>query len=292
MEKRHLHLKGPVLSRLVAGAWRWDGSRSVNVERLIVTALDAGISSFDHADIYGDYENQKIFGLVLKKNPALRKQMQLISKCGIKLVSSKHPGTRVKHYDTSKKHILESVDNSLEELGTDYLDLLIIHRPDPFMDPEEVSEAFGLLRQNGKVLHFGVSNFTPLQFEMLQKFLPFPLVTNQIEFSLGKLDILYDGTLDVLQKYETGTMVYSPLAQGKLLSGGSANGLWSKKDKYGASETQLALAWLLSHPANMFPIIGTTKPERIIESAKAVDIHLERQDWFEMLKIASGKEVP
>ncbi|MEX2232710.1 MAG: aldo/keto reductase [Cyclobacteriaceae bacterium] len=218
--------------------------------------------------------------------------MQLISKCGIMLTSSRHPDTWVKHYDTSKKHILHSVDSSLGDLGTDYLDLLLIHRPDPFMDPEEVSEAFGLLRRNGKVLHFGVSNFTAAQFEMLQKFLPFPLVTNQVEFSLGKLDVLYDGTLDVLQKYETAPMVYSPLGEGKLISGKSNNGLWSKKVKYDASETQLALAWLLSHPANMFPVIGTTKPERIIESAKAIDIRLERQDWFEMLQIASGKDVP
>ena len=205
MVKDHLHLKGPVLSRIVAGAWRWNAD--VRVDRLINASLDAGITSFDHADIYGDYENQHVFGGVLKKNPSLRKNMQLISKCGIVLMSSKHPGTRVKHYNTSGKHILQSVDHSLMALGTDYLDLLLIHRPDPLLDPEEVSEAFGLLRQNGKVLHFGVSNFTPGQFEMLQAYLPFPLVTNQIELSLGRLAALYDGTLDVLLKHETCPMV-------------------------------------------------------------------------------------
>jgi predicted oxidoreductase len=292
MIKQHLHLEGPSVSRIVAGAWRWDGSPGVNVDRLVHTCLDAGITSFDHADIYGDYENQKIFGAVLKKNPSVRRQIQLITKCGIRLVSSKHPDVRVKHYDTSKEHILRSVENSLLELGTDYLDVLLIHRPDPFIDPEEVSEAFGLLRQNGKVLHFGVSNFSPLQYETLQQFLPFPLVTNQIPISLDRLDALYDGTLDILQKYETAPMVYSPLGGGKLLAEKSGNELWSLKDKYNASETQLALAWLLSHPSKMCPVIGTTKPERILDSAKAVDIHLDRQDWFDILSKASGRDVP
>ena len=289
MEQRHLHLKGPVLSRIVAGCWRW--GVSANVDTLVRTALDTGITSFDHADIYGDYENQKIFGAVLRKAPGLRKQMQLISKCGIRLLSTRQPDTWIKHYDTSKEHILRSVDSTLSELGTDYLDLLLIHRPDPLMDPEAVSEAFGLLRQNGKVLHFGVSNFTPTQFEMLQAYLPFPLVTNQVELSLMKLDALYDGTLDVLQKLETGAMIYSPLGQGALVSDEQAKGLW-KKDRYNATETQLALAWLLCHPGNLFPVVGTTRPERIAEAARAVDLSLDRQDWFDMLKTASGRDVP
>lgn len=292
MEKQYLHLEGPTVSRIVAGAWRWDASTGIEVDRLIKTCLEADITSFDHADIYGDYENQKIFGAVLKKNPSLRRQIQLISKCGIRLVSSKYPEVRVKHYDTSKEHIIRSVERSLIELGSDYLDVLLIHRPDPFIDPEEVSETFGLLRQNGKVLHFGVSNFTPIQYEMLQQFLPFPLVTNQIPLSLDRLDALYDGTIDMLQKRETAPMVYSPLGGGKLMEKESGKEFWSLKDKYAASETQLALAWLLSHPANMCPVIGTTKPERILDSAKAIDIHLERQDWFDMLRMASGRDVP
>jgi predicted oxidoreductase len=286
MEKKHLHLKGPVLSRIVAGAWRWN---NVDVAKLIHTSLEVGITSFDHADIYGDYENEKIFGHALKKVIVSRQDIQLISKCGIKLMSSKQPDTWVKHYDTSKQHIIASAENSLKNLGTDYLDLLLIHRPDPLMHCEEVSEAFGLLKQNGKVLHFGVSNFTATQYEMLQSFLPFPLVTNQVELSLGRLDTLYDGTVDVLTKHKTAVMAWSPLGGGKLLS--SANGLWAKKEKYNASETQMSLAWLLKHPAPIFPVIGTTQPDRIIESAKALEIKLDRQDWFEMLKAASGKDV-
>ncbi|MBT1700411.1 aldo/keto reductase [Fulvivirgaceae bacterium PWU4] len=288
MERKHLHLKGPELSRIVAGAWRWNAE--ADVHRLVSVSLEAGITSFDHADIYGDYGNEKIFGEVLRKNPGLRKNMQLITKCGIKLLSGHHRKTWIKHYDTSKEHILASVDNSLKALGTDYIDLLLIHRPDPLLDPEEVSETFGLLKQNGKVLHFGVSNFSNTQFEMLQSYLPFPLVTNQVEVSLSKLDALYDGTLDTLLRFKACPMAWSPLGGGRLMSAASA--LWSKKESYKATETQLSLAWLLKHPSGMFPVIGTTQPERVIESAKAININLDRQDWFEMLKIASGRDVP
>jgi predicted oxidoreductase len=286
MKKKHLHLKGPALSPIVAGAWRWN---NVDVKRLIQTSLEVGITSFDHADIYGDYSNEKIFGDALNSVSVDRQEIQLISKCGIKLLSSKQPGTWVKHYDTSKQHILASVENSLKNLGTDYLDLLLIHRPDPLMDPEEVSEAFGLLKQNGKVLHFGVSNFTSSQFEMLQAYLPFPLVTNQVEVSLSKPDCFFDGTIDTLLKHQTAPMAWSPLGGGNLMAANSS--LWAKKEKYKASESQLSLAWLMRHPSKIFPVIGTTQPERIIESAKAVDIKLDRQDWFEMLKAAAGKDV-
>lgn len=286
MEKRRLHLQGPALSPIVAGAWRWNG---VDISKLIETCLHVGITSFDHADIYGDYENEKIFGEALKKTDPGRQNVQLVTKCGIKLLSAKHPQTYVKHYDTSRQHIFASVENSLRNLRTDYLDLLLLHRPDPLMNCDEVAEAFGLLKQNGKVLHFGVSNFTGSQFEMLQSYLPFPLVTNQLEISLSKPDSLYDGTVDVLTKYRCAPMAWSPLRGGKLLS--SHAGLWSQKEKYNATETQLSLAWLMTHPSGIFPVIGTTQPDRIIEGAKAVDLKLNRQDWFEMLKAAAGKDV-
>lgn len=289
MERKHLHLKGPQLSRIVAGAWRWNNVSAEVVDRLIQTSFDAGITSFDNADIYGDYSNEKIFGAAIKRAPGIRKDIQIITKCGIKLLSQHQPKTWIKHYNTSKEHILNSVDDSLTNLRTDYIDLLLIHRPDPLLDPEEVSEAFGLLKQNGKVLHFGVSNFTGPQFEMLQSYLPFPLVTNQLEISLNKLDYLFDGTLDTMLRYKTCPMAWSPLGGGNLITGPGA--LWSKKEKYKATETQLSLAWLLKHPSGIFPIIGTTQPERVIESAKAATIELDRQDWFEMLKAATGRDV-
>lgn len=289
MERRFLHLKGLECSRIIAGAWRWNEVDTQTVGQLISKSLDAGITSFDHADIYGNYGNEAIFGTWLKKNQAVRQSIQLITKCGIKLRSDKQPNTWIKHYDTSKEHIIQSVDNSLSNFGTDYIDLLLIHRPDPLMDPESVADAFGLLKQNGKVLHFGVSNFTAAQFEMLQSCLPFPLVTNQLEISLTKVDTLFDGTLDVMIKHKASPMAWSPLGGGKLMSASSR--VWTQKEKYSATETQLALAWLLRHPANIFPVIGTTQPSRIAESAKAININLDRQDWFEMLKASTGKDV-
>jgi predicted oxidoreductase len=291
MISQSLHPKGPGFSRIVTGAWRWDTLSPETIERLINTSLDEGITTFDHADIYGDHSCEEQFGAILKKDSSLRNKMQLVSKCGIKFSSSKRPNTWIKHYDTSADHIVWSVENSLKMLGTDHLDLLLIHRPDPLLNPHEVSEAFVKLKAEGKVLHFGVSNFTPSQFEMLQQFLPFPLVTNQIEISLSKIEPLFNGDLDLLMKHEASAMAWSPLGGGKLHY--EDRDWFGKASKYNATYSQLALAWLLKHPGNIFPIIGTTKPERITEAAKSVNIDLDKQDWFEMLQWArGGKEVP
>ena len=290
MEHSALHESGPILSRIISGAWRWN-KPELEIKRLIDASLSVGITTFDHADIYGDHTNEEIFGNVLRKNPSLRNQMELVTKCGIKFKSDKRPKTWVKHYDTSKEHILWAAENSLKMLNTDHIDLLLIHRPDPLLNPIEVAEAFGLLKQSGKVLHFGVSNFSPTQFEMLQAYMAFPLVTNQLEISLSCIDSLFDGGLDVLMKHKVSPMAWSPLGGGKLVSENRGN-MFSKANHYQATESQLSLAWLLRHPSQIFPVIGTTKPERIIESAKAIDIKMDRQDWFEMLKVVMGKEMP
>lgn len=289
MERRKIHPEGPEFSRIIAGAWRWNTVSQQTVGKLIQTSLDEGMTTFDHADIYGDHSNEEIFGNILRKDASLRNKMELVSKCGIKFNSAKRPKTWVKHYDTSKEHIMWSVENSLKMLVTDHLDLLLIHRPDPLMNPTEVAETFSQLKQEGKVLHFGVSNFTPSQFTMLQKFLPFPLVTNQIEISLSHVDSLFNGDLDLLMERNTSAMAWSPLAGGKLIGG--EREMFGKASKYNASYSQLSLAWLLRHPSIIFPVVGTTKFERIAEAAKALDIALDRQDWFEMLQWATGKEV-
>jgi predicted oxidoreductase len=158
------------------------------------------------------------------------------------------------------------------------------------LDPHEVAEAFSQLKKDGKVLHFGVSNFTPSQFRMLQKHLPMPLVTNQIEISLSRLDPFFNGDLDLMLELETSPMAWSPLDGGKLMT--NEREMFGKATKYSASYSQLALAWLLRHPSKIFPVIGTTQPDRITEAAKSVDIQLDRQDWFEMLKWVMGKEMP
>lgn len=290
MERKTIHPQGPTCSRIIAGAWRWHAISAATVEHLIHTALDQGITTFDHADIYGDHGNEEIFGHVLRKNPALRNKMELVTKCGIKLISAKRPSTQIKHYDTSRAHITGSVENSLKALGTDHIDLLLIHRPDPLLEPHEVAEVFVDLKQQGKVLHFGVSNFTPSQFSLLQSYLPMPLVTNQIEISLTKVDPLFNGDLDALMTRKVSPMAWSPLGGGRLME---QKKTWENvSTAYNASFNQLALAWLLRHPANIFPVIGTTKPERIQECALATAIQLQRQDWFAMLAQATGIEVP
>ncbi len=288
MEYRKVHPNGPVFSRIVAGAWRWHTVPQKTVEQLVNTALSEGITTFDHADIYGDHGNEEIFGNVIRDNSSLREKMQLVSKCGIKFSSSKRPATRVKHYDTSKEHIVWSAENSLKMLGTDRLDLMLIHRPDPLLNPTEVAEAFAQLKAQGKVLHFGVSNFTPSQFSMLQHYLSVPLVTNQIEISLSRIDPLFNGDMDVLQQHEASAMAWSPLGGGNLVA--ADRELVGKASKYNCSHSQLSLAWLLKHPS-IFPVIGTTRPERISEGAKSLSIELDRQDWFEMLQWVTGKEV-
>jgi len=297
MKYQKLHPEGPAFSRLIAGAWRWHTVSSDVLDRLIRTSLDNGITTFDHADIYGDHGNEKIFGDVLKQQPALRGNMQLITKCGIKFPSAHRPDTRVKHYDTSKEHIIWSAENSLQLLGVDKVDVLLIHRPDPLLNPQEVAEAFTQLKKQGKALYFGVSNFTAAQFEMLQSYLPFPLVTNQIEISLFVPQPLFDGSIDSLMKHRASAMAWSPLGGGKFLAGENEasrrvlDGLHQYGQRYHASPSQLLLAWLLKHPSSLFPVIGTTKPERIAESVKSLDIGLDRQDWFDMLKWVTGKDV-
>jgi predicted oxidoreductase len=290
MERKTIHKEGPTFSRIISGAWRWNLDES-KIDQLIASSLDSGITTFDHADIYGDHSNEEIFGNVLKRNPGLRNKIELVTKCGIKFSSGRRPRTWVKHYNTSKEHILWSVDNSLQMFNTDRIELLLIHRPDPLLNPDEVAEAFSALRQSGKILHFGVSNFTPTQFEMLQSYLPFPLVTNQIEISITHHAPLFDGSLDVLMKNRVCPMAWSPLGGGELIKEGGQE-LFHKASKYGATQAQLSIAWLLRHPAQIFPVIGTTRPERIVESAKAIDIKFDVQDWFEMLLVVQGKEMP
>ena len=288
--KALIHPQGPAFSKVIAGVWKWT-SKDI-VASCIPTALEVGITTFDHADIYGRYTIEELFGSVLKENPSWRKEMQLVSKCGIKLLADNRPDHRIKHYDTSFQHIVNSAENSLRLLHTDYLDLLLIHRPDPLMQPEEVAKAFDHLQQSGKVKFFGVSNFTSSQIDVLQRFCIQPLVTNQIEVSLFKSDVFFDGTTDTMMRWKMGLMAWSPLGNGKYFSDEKLmNELNPFAEKYKASVAQILLAWLLKHPSNIFPITGTTKPERLIEAYQSLFIEIDRQDWFAMLKVIRGQDV-
>ncbi len=292
---------GPSFSRIVAGCMNW-GEWGVNLSsnealHLIEGCLERGVTTFDHADIYGHYTTEALFGKAMQGKSELREKIQLITKCGIKLVTPNRPGNSIKSYDTSTSYIVNSVEQSLLNLNTDYIDLLLIHRPSPLMYPEEIAEAFRKLQESGKVKHFGVSNFTASQFEMLDTF--FPLVTNQIEISPLHLDPYIDGTLDQCLTKKIAPMGYSTLAGGSFFSKepdarvkrilSVVNKL---ADQYDVTVDQVLTSWILKHPSGIFPIIGSTKINRIQSAVKALDVQLTDEEWFMVWEASLGTEVP
>ena len=281
------------LSPLVLGKWHINELTRPKLKALIDAALESGITSFDHADIYGGYTCETMFGSWMKDNAGLRDEIQLISKCGIKLISEARPTHRIKHYDTTRAHIISSAEQSLKNLQTDHLDLLLIHRPDPLMQAEEIGAAFNKLKEQGKVLYFGVSNFTNAQFELISKYSDQPLVTNQIEISLFKSEAMFDGTLDYLMTHAVNPMAWSPLGgRENVMSLIGHEEVKNMATKYNIEPGNLLLSWLLKHPSRIIPVIGTMNPERVRSSVKALDIDMDREDWFELLEIARGHSVP
>ena len=292
---------GPRFSRLVHGLWRladWNKS-SKEIAGLIDHCLAEGITTFDHADIYGDYTCEGLFGRALAESGIDRSTIQLVTKCGIWLVSKNRPHHKVQGYDTSRTHIVTSVEASLKSLGTDYVDLLLIHRPDPLTDPAEVSEAFVSLRDAGKVRHFGVSNFLPCQFEMLAAHLDVPLVTNQIEYSVMEMGGQADGSIDLCLRLGMRPMAWSPFGGGRLFHEDSAQAKRLRqaladvgRDLGGASVDQVALAWVLRHPAQFVPVLGTGNPARLSKAVAALDLALSREQWFRIWQASTGHDVP
>lgn len=296
-----LSKQGPRISRIVQGFWRlaeW-GLDDKGIVDLIQGCFNEGITTFDHADIYGEYTCEERFGAALTQCRVDRASIQLVTKCGIKLVSSRRPGHRMKSYDTGRRHIVASVENSLKALRTEYIDLLLIHRPNPLLDPTEVNDAFVRLKESGKVRHFGVSNFLPFQFEMLAARLDVPLVTNQVEYSVMDLDAHADGTIDLCQKLDLCPMAWSPLGGGRLFTGDSepARRLRETLAKIGrevggASVDQVAVAWVLKHPVRFTPVLGTGKMDRIRSAASSLDLDLSNDQWFEIRRASLGRDVP
>lgn len=288
-------------SRIIHGIWRitdWKQSKEETLS-LIEGCLDLGITTFDHADIYGSYTSEQLFGEALSLKPGLRGKMELVTKCGIKLVSPNRPHHAIKQYDTSKEHIIASVNQSLLNLHTDYIDVLLIHRPNPFMDPKQVAAAFSQLKQEGKVRHFGVSNFKASQFTMLQSYLDFPLVTNQIELSAYELENFLDGTIDLCQEKRIAPMAWSPLAGGRIfkLDNDKAVRLRATLEKIADQVNARGLdevmyAWLLAHPSNIMPIVGSGKIERVKAAVNAQSFSLSNEQWFDILQSSMGHEVP
>lgn len=290
--------QGPEFSRIVAGVWRMaDWQWSVEQRQTWVEeCLALGVTTFDHADIYGGYTIESLFGDVLRRTPSLREKIELVTKCGIALTTGNRPQHRVKHYNTTKAHIIASVEQSLTHLACADIDVLLIHRPDPLMDADEVAEAFLSLQTAGKVRHFGVSNFTPCQFDLLNS--RFPLVTNQVECSLLHMQPMHDGTFDQAQRLRVSPMLWSPLAGGWLLRGEGErewrvrNELQRLAHLYGVAPATVAYLWLLQHPSKPLPITGSGRIDAIKEAISATGLIMDRQDWFGLWQAATGHEVP
>ncbi len=274
------------------GVWGKDLSETLMTE-LIEKSVSLGINTFDHADIYGGYTTEKTFGTALSLSEINRESICLISKCGIQYPSENRP-LKVKYYDYSKDHIRFSVENSLKNLKTDYLDVLLLHRPSPLMNPKEISEEIDKLKEEGKIKSFGVSNFTNSQLQFISK--ETKVLWNQIEFSLTNNHPMIDGTLDYLQENNIGIMAWSPLGsffKEKNEKQKRITILFNElSEKYSCNHDQLLLAWILKHPANIRPVIGSTNQKRLELAVNAIKINLEIDDWFLILKASDGKKVP
>ncbi len=299
----HTDLK---VSRLALGCMRIADKSEDEVEKLILTALDYGINFFDHADIYGGGKSESLFGEVLKKHPELREKMIIQTKCGIV------PGKR---YDFSKEHIINSVHQSLERLNVDYVDILLLHRPDALCDPKEVAEALNELYESGKVKYFGVSNHTPLQIQLLQKFVKYPIIINQLQLSIVH-SVMIDSGLNMnmkenwAQDKDGGVLDYCRLNDITIQPWSVVQASWAEgtflnnpdyqklndvmndlANEYHVTKSAIAIAWLLRHPACMQPILGTTSCEHLKEMVQAIDVELTRQQWYD-LYLASDKPPP
>lgn len=284
-------------SKLIAGTMTWGvWGRNLDQKQMIDMmnlCLENGITSFDHADIYGGYTTEAAFGNAFGESQIDRKKIQLISKVGIQLLSDNRP-TKIKHYDYSKSHIISSAERSLKNLKTDYLDLLLLHRPSPLMQVDEIAEAIEKLKSEGKILDFGVSNFTPIQTDLIQTKLK--INYNQIAFSITHFEAMLDGSLAHMQTNNIKPMCWSPLGT-----------VFKKEDeksiritnlalqlatKYNVEMDVLLLAWILKHPAGILPVFGTANASRIPKLMEATTLEMELEDWFALWTESAGNPVP
>lgn len=288
-------------SSVIAGTMNWGqwGAKFSTQQYLeiIDQCLEIGVTTFDHADIYGHYTTEEDFGRAIHGNSSLRSRMQLITKCGIRMVTPNRPEHLIKSYDTSKVHIIRSAERSLQNLATDHIDLLLIHRPDMLMDPNEILEAVDILKTSGKILQFGVSNFLPHHMSLLRSVVK--IQANQFEISAFKTDPLYDGTLDYCLEHSIPSLSWSPLGGGVLQRETKTDTEQRViavaeilAEEYGVSYDMILLAWLSSHPARIVPVLGTTKIERIKDALQALSVKLTREQWYMVLRAQLGDEVP
>ena len=286
-----------LLSPVVAGLWRmaeWNLDVPARV-RWIEQALELGIDSFDHADIYGGGAVETLFGEALAAAPALRGRIRIVTKCGIR-PDAPESGVFTKHYDTSGDYVRGQVEASLRKLGVEQLHMVLIHRPDALMDADALAGTFAALTEAGKVAHWGVSNHAPAQFALLHD--RHPLVTNQVELSPLNMQALADGTLEQAQHLRLRPMIWSPLGGGRLFTGEDDQARRVREamqpiaDRHGVSLATLAYAWVLRHPSRPHPITGTSRIEGLREAVAALDVPLSAEDWYAIWTASSGHRVP
>ncbi|WP_100120274.1 aldo/keto reductase family oxidoreductase [Limnohabitans sp. G3-2] len=295
---------GRSLSRMAYGVWRLseaqDHSVSANLAR-IDACLDQGITTFDHADIYGDYRCEALFGEAIKARPSLKSQIEIVTKTDIMLLSSQWPSTRVKHYDTSAAHVTASVERSLSRIGVDVIDLLLIHRPDPLMDAQALGACLDGLIDSGKLRGVGVSNFMPWDVDLLQSCMKHKLQTNQLELSLLHTAPFINGQLAHAQQHRMPVMAWSPLGGGRLHAQAGTPGtaaarlapkLGALARAAGTDTTAVAMAWLMHHPVGVVPVMGSNQLDRIARFGDAARVPMDRQTWYELYELANGHEVP
>lgn len=291
----------PPMSRLIYGVWRLAEDRDTSDKAIIAkieACLEQGLTTFDHADIYGDYACEALFGRAIKDRQDIKDAMQTITKCDIMLESGKYPDHRVKYYDTSPDHIQRSVETSLARIGIDVIDLLLIHRPDPFMDHHATGAALDSLIDAGKVRGIGVSNFMPWDVELLQSAMKYPLLTNQIEINLLAREPFLNGQIAQWQRMGQPLQAWSSLAGGALFDpdNPATARLTPRMNELATQHSvgidAVALAWLMAHPANIMPVVGTNNIERIKKISDAFVISIDRQTWHELWTLAAGHEVP
>ncbi len=290
-------MKKPPFSKIIAGTMTW-GYWGKNLDKnqmieLMNSCIETGITTFDHADIYGGYTTEAAFGNAFGESQIDRKKIQLISKCGIQLPSENRK-TKIHHYNYSKSHIIWSAEQSLKNLNTDYLDLLLLHRPSALMQVDEIAEAIEKLKNEGKILDFGVSNFTPSQTDLIQTKLK--VNYNQIEFSTTHLEPMLDGSLDYMQTHKIKPMCWSPM--GTVFKKIDDKSVRVKKlatklsTKYNVEIDILLLAWILKHPSGILPVCGTADKNRIANLMKATEVNLELEDWFAFWTESAGNPIP
>lgn len=290
MEKISLGENGPEVSPVIYSFWRAledpDGISYKTVQAKLHACLDLGITTFDHADIYGNYQIESLFGKAIKESKIKREDIVLSTKCGINIIDSSRPEYRNRFYDSSPEHINKSVERSLQNLGTDYIDILLLHHPDPLMDADETASALTTLVKRGIVKHVGVANFTVHQHQLLQSRLSIPIITNHLELNLLNVKSITDGTIDFIKQQYSRPLAWSPLAGGRLEDKNDESTFNIRSTlkriaaNYGINEEQLAIAWLLKLGA--LPIVGTNSITRIKNATTAVDVNLDKQDWYEI----------